>query len=280
MRTRSARLGMATTLVIIAAISACSGSVETSASAEASSSGSGGSTAQSGSAVASATSTTGEGGGPAFCGGKAGIQCAPGQFCTFNPPGSCGNADGGGYCLPIPSACPADCPGVCGCDGSFYCNGCGANAAGVDVSSTPAGSCLPDAGSPAIYSGQEVYTDVPRFALYKADPARDVCFRLVLEMFDSGPLGISAPPGWSVGKAEVTDHAGDCVGGDNGYPAPPLGKAVSATGGGGKIDFPLQGPHCLVSIHANLTFPPGAPFVPAHEPLDADMVPITGACPP
>ena len=282
MRARSVRLGMATTLVLFAAISACSGSVDTSANAGATASGSGGSPTSSVDVAATATSSAGQGGGGAFCGGKAGIQCAPGQFCAFDPPGSCGNADGGGTCTPGPNGCTADCPGVCGCDGKFYCNACGANAAGIDVSSNPGSTCLPDAGSAAIYSGVEIYTNLPRFAIFKADPAHDVCFRLVLEMAGlGGPLGITTPAGWTVGKAEVTDHASDCMGGlAGGYPDPPIGKAVSATAGGGKIDFPINAPYCFVSIHANLSFPKGAPFVPANEPLDADMVAISGACPP
>jgi hypothetical protein len=275
MRIRMAQMGMATTLVASAAITACSGSVDTSASSDAT--GSGGST---GSATATATATSSTGGG-VFCGGKAGIQCAPGQFCAFDPPGSCGNADGGGTCTPKPGGCTADCPGTCGCDGNFYCNACDAHATGVDVSSASPGTCLPDAGAPAIYSGQEIFTNLPRFALFKADPARNVCFRLVLEMVgDGAPVGIAAPTGWTVGMAEVTDHASDCVGGNSGYPAPPIGLAVKATGGGGKIDFPPGGPHCTVIIHANLTFPVGAPFVPANEPLDADMLIVNGACPP
>ena len=280
MRARSARTGMAATLVVSAAISACSGSVDTSATAEASASGSGGSTTSSAGVTATATSSAGQGGGGAFCGGKAGIQCPPGQFCAFDPPGSCGNADGGGKCMPAPNGCTDDCPGACGCDGSFYCNACDANAAGFDVSGSPGSTCLPDAGAAAIYSGQEIFTNLPRFALFKADPARDVCFRLVLEMTGGGSLGIATPPGWTVGMAEVTDHASDCVGADNGYPGPPLGKAVKATGGGGKIDFPPNGASCFVTIHANLSFPKSAPFVPANEPLDADMLTISGACPP
>jgi hypothetical protein len=275
MRTRSAHAGMAAALVISGAIGACSGSVDTSASAGASASGSGGST----SVTATTTSSTGEGGGGAFCGGKAGIPCAPGQFCAFDPPGSCGNADGGGTCTPDPGGCTADCPGVCGCDGKLYCNTCGANAAGTDVAA--GNSCLPDAGSAAIYSAQEIFTNLPRFAIFKADAARDVCFRLVLEMTGGGaPLGVATPDGWTVGMAEVTDHASDCAGGNNGFPGPPLGSAVKATSGGGQIDFPASGPHCFITVHANLIFPEGAPFVPVNEPLDADMLAVTGACTP
>lgn len=271
---------MAATLVVIAVVTACSGSVDTSASSGASASGSGGSTSTA-TATATATSSTGQGGGGAFCGGKAGIQCAPGQFCAFDPAGSCGNADNGGACTPKPGGCTADCPGACGCDGKFYCNACDANAAGVDVSSASPGTCFPDAGAPAIYSGQEIFTNVPRFALFKADPARNVCFRLVLEMLGGGaPLGIATPTGWTLAMAEVTDHASDCVGGNNGFPGPPIGMAVKATGGSGKIDFPPSGPHCTVTLHASLAFPKGAPFVPASEPLDADMLVVSDACPP
>jgi hypothetical protein len=171
---------------------------------------------------------------------------------------------------------------VCGCDGAFYCNACGANAAGVDVVAGSAITCLPDAGSKAIYSAEEVFTNVPRFAIYKADPARDVCFRLVLEMLGGGsPLGITTPAGWSIGLAEVTDHAADCVGGAAGFPGPPIGASVTATGGSGKIDFSSNGPPpCVVTLHASLTFPKTAPFVPVSEPLDADSLAINGACPP
>ena len=283
MHIQKALAGVAATLTIAAAISACSGSVDTEASASAT--GSGGSTtttstsSATATATATATSSAGQGGGGAFCGGKAGIQCAPGQFCAFDPPGSCGNADGGGTCTPEPGACPADCPGVCGCNGSFFCNACDANAAGIDTSSASTNTCLPDAGAPAIYSGQTIFTNVPRFAIFKADPGRDVCFRVIVEMLGGGaPLGITTPAGWSISKAEVTDHASDCVGGNNGFPGPPLGAAVQATSGAGKIDF--SGPPCVVAIHANLSFPKGAPFVPASEPLDADSLLINGACVP
>ena len=37
---------------------------------------------------------------------------------------------------------------------------------------------------------------------------------------------------------------------------------------------------CVITLHANLCFPEGAPFVPANEPLDADALPISGGGPP
>jgi hypothetical protein len=65
-------------------------------------------------------------------------DCAPDQFCQFVS--TCG---GFGGCAPRPTACPRDCPGVCGCDGEFYCNECNANSMGVNArgSPSPDGSC-------------------------------------------------------------------------------------------------------------------------------------------
>lgn len=38
-----------------------------------------------------------------------------------------------GRCEPRPRGCTADCPGVCACDASFYCNECVAAAAGMNL---------------------------------------------------------------------------------------------------------------------------------------------------
>lgn len=52
---------------------------------------------------------------------------------------SCG---GEGVCVRRPDACTDDCPGVCGCDGTDYCNACDAAVAGVDVAHAgPCGAC-------------------------------------------------------------------------------------------------------------------------------------------
>lgn len=278
MRRRSVHVGMAATILVSATIGACGPSVETSTTASGAT-GSGGSTATGGSTTAMVSSSAGEGGGAAFCGGKAGIPCAPGEFCAYVPEDSCGDADGGGTCTTSPVGCTKDCPGACGCDGQFYCNACLANAAGVDVRASFA--CGIDAGSAAIYSAENLFTNVPRFAVFKADPARDLCFRLVLEA-DGGnsPLGIATPPGWTIGKAEVTDHASDCKLVNGGFPPPPLGTAVQATGGVGTIAFSPNFPPCDLTIHASLSFPKGAPWVPANEPLNVDLLEVSGICPP
>jgi hypothetical protein len=75
-------------------------------------------------------STDVDGGGGA-CGGIAGLRCRDGWYCDDN---ECGIADRLGTCKPILNvACPADCPGVCGCDGKTYCNECTAHVSGVSV---------------------------------------------------------------------------------------------------------------------------------------------------
>lgn len=88
------------------------------------------------SAATSASATTGASvttGGNSACGGLGGIHCAFGEYCDY-PNDDCGGDDGQGACAPGPGGCPADCPGVCGCDGTFYCNECMAHAPGVDAS--------------------------------------------------------------------------------------------------------------------------------------------------
>jgi hypothetical protein len=84
------------------------------------------------------TSSGGTGGGT-VCGGLAGLQCAADEFCNYD---DCGIDDATGVCEKKPNGCDDDCPGVCGCDGKFYCNACSAHSAGVDDSTSV--SCLPD----------------------------------------------------------------------------------------------------------------------------------------
>jgi len=61
-------------------------------------------------------------------------DCASDEYCRFAS--GCGAS---GTCTSRPEGCTADCPGVCGCDGKTYCNGCGAAVQGVSVKH--AGSC-------------------------------------------------------------------------------------------------------------------------------------------
>ena len=73
---------------------------------------------------------------PAECSESA--DCAPTDFCRFEA-GECGPGRMPGFCEPRPEECTADCGGVCGCDGAYYCNECTAQRAGTNVD--PIGMC-------------------------------------------------------------------------------------------------------------------------------------------
>jgi hypothetical protein len=147
--------------------------------------------------------------------------------------------------------------------------------AGMDVSGST--DCINNGK----YSAQNLYTGVPRFGLMKADDVRDICVRIVLEAtMMSGP-GLQAPAGWAIGKAEITNHASDCVFSPSGWFDPPIDQSAEAIGGTGSMTLthpPGMFDPCSVSVHGTLEFAPGAPWVPAVEPLNADDVSIVGGC--
>jgi hypothetical protein len=93
-----------------------------------------GSTGGSGGATGGSGGGAGSGGGSGRCGGIAGLKCKATEFCDYEP-NSCGQGDMLGTCKSKPQGCLADCPGICGCDGKFYCNACTAQTMGVDQSS-------------------------------------------------------------------------------------------------------------------------------------------------
>jgi hypothetical protein len=76
------------------------------------------------------------GGADANPGCTAEAGCDEADYCAWG--GSCGAGEPG-MCRERPEICTGDCPGVCGCDGSFYCNACVAARNGVDVDDE--GSC-------------------------------------------------------------------------------------------------------------------------------------------
>lgn len=83
----------------------------------------------------------------AFCGGIAGIPCAEGQYCRYEPDALCGAADAGGTCAVIPQACTKEYKPVCGCDGHTYGNACEAASNGVSVVSRGECAAGPDDGA-------------------------------------------------------------------------------------------------------------------------------------
>jgi Kazal-type serine protease inhibitor domain len=140
-------------VVLGSAIAACTSSTppvqEPSTTAPASTAGSGASAGSgSGSSPVAAGGTSASvdtptpGGAPAkLCGGIAGVQCGPAQYCSFPPEAHCGAADMSGTCANKPDACIQVVDEVCGCDDKTYSNGCMAAQAGVSVLAK--GACKP-----------------------------------------------------------------------------------------------------------------------------------------
>jgi hypothetical protein len=107
--------------------------------------GTGGTGATGGTGGTAGTSGNTDAGGE-MCGGFASLRCAEPDltFCDYEAKATCGQMDATGTCTPRPDTCTKDCPGVCGCDGKFYCNECEAHRAGTD--DVPSGTCS-DAGN-------------------------------------------------------------------------------------------------------------------------------------
>jgi len=107
--------------------------------------GSGGAGGTGGSAGSGTGGTAGTGdtdAGGEHCGGFASLRCSEPElaFCDYDDKQACGQTDATGICFPRPVTCTDDCPGVCGCNGMFYCNACEANRAGTDI--YPTGTCV------------------------------------------------------------------------------------------------------------------------------------------
>jgi len=149
-----------------------------------------------------------------------------------------------------------------------------ASAAGVSVDSTSECSPPPDGD----YSAVVLPTSVPRFVIFKADPAKDRCFRMTVEGFGDGQYEVQAPDGWSVGLTEVTNHASDCALEAGGWPVI-TAQSAPAAAAVGTLDFEASPFPCTVTLHATLMFDSAAPWAPAQEPMDVDALEVKGACP-
>ncbi len=68
-----------------------------------------------------------------YCGSRGQRPCPEGSFCDIPQENSCGVADQGGVCRPMPTICTKQYDPVCGCDGMTYGNACDAASAGVSI---------------------------------------------------------------------------------------------------------------------------------------------------
>ncbi|WP_437595553.1 hypothetical protein [Sorangium sp. So ce590] len=251
-------------------LAACGGSVDTPPG----SGGAGGAGAAGGTGGAGGdTSSTSSGGGtPVVCGGRSGGICGAEEYCDF-PDDSCGTFDSEGQCSARPGGCPADCPGVCGCDGQFYCNACGAHQAGVDVSENI--SCIDPVGGD--YTATYWPGGLDHLVVYKAEPEADRCVMLYADApVESAPAGLDVaalPEGWVVTRIAVTRGAADCAPGDKA----PAGEAVHATDATGILAMDLSpgtAAPCTLDVDITATFP----GEPATARLRATGVTVNDGC--
>ncbi len=123
-------------------------------------------------------------------------------------------------------------------------------------------------------------TDVPRFVVFKADPARNVCVRLIFNGAGSGTITeykVSRGQ-WQLETADITSRAEDCVITSAGYPRTPTGDVLRATSAQGVIELAgdLAAP-CALSAKVFLRFDPSGFFwAPDSEPLAPTNVVIGG----
>lgn len=209
-----------------------------------------------------------------ICGGKQGLQCAPNEWCQWDEPGSCGALDQTGTCQPKPQGCPGDCPYVCACDNTFYCNACDAHAAGLDTNSFGCGVVF-DAGPPADVNAFVLPTSAQRYMITKADTMNDRCLQIVVSTVGSGISDIEVTMGWGVEKISITPSAADCD--SSGWPAPPSATFTDIAKGTIKQND-LTWP-CAVDVDVAIAFPPGSPaWVPPAESIQAFGLVIHGTC--
>ncbi|XXX72213.1 hypothetical protein WMF30_31655 [Sorangium sp. So ce134] len=248
-------------------LAACGGSVDTPP-------GSGGAGGDGAGGDGGATSaTSGSGGAPVACGARSGGSCSAEELCDF-PDDSCGTFDTEGQCSARPEGCTEDCPGVCGCDGQFYCNACAAHQAGVDVSENTA--CIEPVGGD--YTATYWAGGLDHLVVYKAEPEADRCVALYADApADSAPKGFDVatlPDTWVVTRIERTSGAAGCAPGTS----RPAGEAERATGALGSLSMDLSGGTsvpCTLDVDITAAFP----AEPATAHLRATGVAVDGGCP-
>ena len=128
----------------------------------------------------------------------------------------------------------------------------------------------------AIYTAFNLATNLPRYVIFKAEPAANRCVELMVSMSGGPGIGIKTVNGWTVDQALVTAHASDCALDANGYPIVTMMSTTAQSGSGTLDQQPAGFQPCLASVHATLTFPAGSPWAPPVDMLDADNLAVQG----
>jgi hypothetical protein len=140
--------------------------------------------------------------------------------------------------------------------------------------------CGGDDGDPAgegEYAAYNLFTGAPRFGIFKADPERDLCVRVVF-IWGSGTGTADLGDALAAEDVTITSSAADCDP-SNGGGAPSLEpQGVPAASVSGTVSVTQTGEVWTVTIDGEITFPPDQSWVPESEPLDAADVEIVGGC--
>lgn len=133
----------------------------------------------------------------------------------------------------------------------------------------------------ASYAAYNLFTGAPRFAIFKADPARELCVRVVFLWAD--PDGTVALQDTLLdGSMSVTHRAADCLPVDGSTPPSLFAEGVAAQSAAGTATV-RQYPEgtttrWTVAIDGVITFPPDEAWVPQTEPVQAAEMEIIGGC--
>lgn len=170
------------------------------------------------------------------------------------------------------------------CAGVLATSGCGDDGGrSQDAMSADAMCCVDHDAMPVdpSYAAYNLFTGAPRFAIFKADAARDLCVRVVFIWV--GPeqtvdLEVALP----AESVSVTNRVADCSSVDGTMPPSletPGVSAQSVTGTATVRRYPDgDTDRWTVSIDGVITFLPEETWVPETEPVVADEMEIVGGC--
>lgn len=160
-------------------------------------------------------------------------------------------------------------------DAGTQTGGTGGNSGGGNAGTTGSGGSGGASGSGSggtgattaedlsYYYGCDMPTGAIRFAIYKSDPVRDLCFQIVVSNVAQqfGEIQVT-PDDYDVESAHVRQSAAEC-----GITAEPV-EAVNAIGGTGTIELsPILTNPPQLDVDVTLEFPQSKSWVPASEPI-------------
>lgn len=133
----------------------------------------------------------------------------------------------------------------------------------------------------ASYAAYNLFTGAPRFAIFKADPTRDLCVRVVF-IWAGSEGTVDLEEALPDGSVSVTHRAADCSPVDSSAPPwlePEGVSAQSVTGTATVRRYPeADADRWTVSIDGVITFSRDEEWVPPTEPVQAEEMEIIGGC--